>query len=171
MGDAQFLPHRHEGQVLMKSTRRRRAFTLIEIAAVVAIIALLTAMAIPRLERSIVRQRVEAAGRRVAADLNYARERAVHTSTAVKVLVNADARAYTLAGLSRTDRSDQAYAVDLTEPPYVIETVEVSFDGGAVVTFNGFGHPSSGGTIRLKAGAQTETVTLDAMTGIATVGE
>lgn len=56
---------------------RRRAFTLLELLVVVAIIVLLSAVALPRLLSMTPLQRVQAAARELASDLRWARQVAV----------------------------------------------------------------------------------------------
>src|SRR2546423_11308670 len=79
----------------------RRAFSLIEMVLVLAILAMVSAIAVPRYAGSIARYRAETAARRVAADLALA---AAHAADAGKPqLVVFVARSYQMPGMPHLD--------------------------------------------------------------------
>jgi prepilin-type N-terminal cleavage/methylation domain-containing protein len=56
------------------------------------------------------------------------------------------------------------------DSPYEINTVTVNFGSGAQsVSFNGYGIPTSGGTVVITANGHSATITLEAVTGEVTI--
>lgn len=155
----------------MTPAQRHPAFSLIEVIFVVAIVAVLAAMAMPRISSATFRYRADAAAQRVAGDLNLARKRASHGSTAQKVIFNVDADSYRLPGWSDPDHPAAEYAVSLAGDPYCATIVSADFGGALEVTFDGYGVPDSAGTIVVQAGTYRRTISVDADTGRATVRE
>lgn len=138
---------------------------------VLSILGVLSAIAVPRFQRSIGKQRADAAANRIAADLRYARKIARQKSAAQAVaFVRATGNdTYGMAGVAGLDNPASAYRVSLSGEPYYAALTSVSFGGLATVTFDGFGVPSSGGTVVLRVGEFTRTVTVDGTTGEAVV--
>jgi prepilin-type N-terminal cleavage/methylation domain-containing protein len=146
-------------------------FSLIELVMVVAIVAILAAMAVPRFANSLAHRRVEAAARRIVADLALAQRRAVAASASQKVSFDVVANGYLLDGVQHLDHPDAKYFVALSDDPYGATLVKV--DLGATdseeIVFDGYGVPDSGGTIVVEAGGNQKTVAVDPDTGQATV--
>jgi len=149
--------------------RARRAFTLLELLMVLAIMAAVAAMAAPRYGRAMARYRVEAAARRVQADLAYARQRARATSQTVTITFDAAAETYSIAGMIDPDRKAGTYTVTLTQSPYLSVITSADFAGFPSAAFNGFGAPKNGGDVKLASGNYSKTVHLDGATGEATI--
>ena len=63
-----------------------------------------------------------------------------------------------------------AYAVSLSADPYAATVASAAFGGAASVTFDRYGQPAAGGTVVVAVGTVQRTVTLDATSGLATVG-
>lgn len=131
----------------------------------ISIVAIISAMAIPRFGNSLVRQRAAAAARRVQADLSLARRVAQSRSSAVTVAFSG--AGYSISGLADRNRTASAYAVDLTAEPYRATAVRASFGGAAQVTFDVFGMPSAGGTVQVEVADIDQSVTVDAGSGLA----
>jgi len=148
--------------------RASRAFTLVEMVIVVLIIGILTASAAPRMAGAIRTSRLDAACRRITADLAWARQSAINKSTAQTVQFTPASGSYTLALAADLDRPAAAYVVTLTSAPYSCTLVSATLGADTNVVFDRFGRPDSGGTIVVGAGSSTKTVTLDANTGLAT---
>ena len=143
----------------------RHAFSYLELMLVVAIMGIFAAIAIPRYANSIVRYRAGAAAQRVEADLVLARERARLTSQNVTVAFDPVNETVSIPLLAGLNHRAVAYLTDLTEEPYVANIVSAVFNDMQEVTFNGFGIPDNGGTVKVCAGDVTMMITLDANTG------
>jgi len=82
---------------------RPRAFSLIEVVLVLSLLAVVAAIAIPRYAASLSHYRLDAAARRVAADLALARQRAKTTGTSQPVAFAVAANSYSLPGVTPLD--------------------------------------------------------------------
>jgi prepilin-type N-terminal cleavage/methylation domain-containing protein len=138
-----------------------RGFTLLELIMVIMVISLLASLALPRFASSQARHRAEAGARRVSTDLELAQRHARTTSTSVTVTFDTANEDYLLAGVPDPERPGQDYRVYLERDPYQIDIVAVDFDGGASVTFDGYGLPDNPGAVLLRAGE------FDARVGVA----
>lgn len=145
----------------------RHALTMIELVIVIAIIGLVSAMAIPRFANSAAQRRLDMAARRVAADLEQARYLAVHGSSGCSVTFSG--HAYTLDGASDPDHSQRTGTVNLADAPYRVQVLSADFGGDETVTFDRFGRPDSGGQVVLRLGTRTRTISMDAVLGGTTI--
>jgi prepilin-type N-terminal cleavage/methylation domain-containing protein len=144
--------------------RGRAGFSFIELAMVVLVIGIFAAVAVPAFLDSLIFHRVESAARRVKADLELARQTARATSTTQTVAFVGST--YTVGpGVVDLDNPSEAYVVDLSLPPFELDTVTVDFAGTASTAFDGYAQPASGGTVVLSAKDHHCTVTLDGATG------
>jgi prepilin-type N-terminal cleavage/methylation domain-containing protein len=144
------------------------AFTIVELVIVLLIMSVLAAAATPVFVNSLLFHRVESAARRVKADLELARRTARLTST--KQTLTVIGLKYTITpDVVNLDRPDQPYTVDFSTEPYRLDILAANFNSLTQVDFDGYGAPSSGGTIILQARNHQCTVTLDGATGQVTI--
>jgi prepilin-type N-terminal cleavage/methylation domain-containing protein len=146
-----------------------RAFTLLELVAVLLVLAIVGAMAAPRFAEASGRQRVDAAARRIAADLALARRQARTAGAAQSVTFTPALNDYELAALQSLENSKDPYIVELDRAPYDATLYSADFGGKVEVTFDGYGVPDSGGTVEVRVGPFSRTVTLDIDSGEASI--
>jgi Tfp pilus assembly protein FimT len=146
----------------------RSAFTGIELIITVLIIGILTATAAPRVANALRLSRLDAATRRIQADLAWARQSAISRSATQVVQFSTANGSYTVAGRSDLDRASNAHVVLLVEPPYKCTINSATLGADATIIFDRYGQPDSGGTIVVGSGGLTRTVTVNATTGAPT---
>jgi type II secretory pathway pseudopilin PulG len=153
-----------------RSPSRRRGFSYAEIAIVALILGIMAAAAVPKYADALVRMRLDAAARRIAADLAtaQAQARAGSARQTIAFTVPPAGICYQIVGMKDPDRPASTYTVNLAEPPYQITLNSVDLGGDATLIYNGYGIPDSGGTIVIQAGQYTKRITIDPDTGIAT---
>jgi type II secretory pathway pseudopilin PulG len=157
-------------------TARRRtvaSFSLLELVMVLAIVAVMAAVAIPRMSSSTVRYRAEVAAHRLAADLAWAQRHAMAKSASQEVYFDLLSDAYWLYGIESLNRDYGDTWVKLGEAPYHARIVsafgKTVAHSGTSLFFDGYGQPDVSGDVIIAAGDEQRTVTVDADTGKATV--
>ena len=146
-----------------------RGFSLAEVACVLVIIGILSAIAVPRFSNSIALQHVDAAARRVRADLSLARRHAKIATTSQTVSFDSAMNSYRLVGMADPDHPAAEYKVELSEEPYNATIVSANFDGDEEIIFDGWGVPDSGGSVIVQVGSHQKTIDVDPDTGQASV--
>ena len=104
-----------------------------------------------------------------AADLRQAQTYATTTSASCKATFYAATEKYTLTGVASLDGAPGDYEVVLTADPYEAKIVSADFGGSGEITFDGWGVPSSGGTVVVSVGTEQRTIALDGETGQVTI--
>lgn len=132
---------------------------------VLGIISVIAAIAVPRYGNAASRYAAEAAAKRIAADLDQARELAKAASASYTVNFQTATASYDFEPIGVLSTDPAAQVVRLDREPYVVNIASVSFGGDATVVFNGYGVPDSGGTVQIKRGTREYLVTLSATTG------
>ena len=145
--------------------RTGRAFSLLELLTVLAIMVVVTAIATPRFAESGLDYRLNSAARRVLADLGQAQAAARAASTARTVTFDQAGRSYSIASLRQLDGTSTGYTVNLASDPFRIDTLSADFSGAKSVTFDGFGQPGSAGTITLTLRGRTRAIKVAAGSG------
>jgi hypothetical protein len=100
------------------------------------------------------------------ADLALARENARASGTGQTVTFRVGDGAYDLPGVAAFARASQSYTVSLAQSD--VSLVSAKFGADAILRFNGFGIPDSDGSVVLRAGGWTRTITVDPTSGRAT---
>ena len=157
---------------MLKAVRINRsptAYSLIELVLVLAIMAIVTALAVPRYNRSVWRSRADAAAKRIASDLELAQSRAYSRNSDQSAVFSVSTNSYQLAGIADLDHPNQPYTVRLADPPYFAVLKSVNFAGSNTASFNGYGQPTNPGTIIIAAGVEQRTITVDLSSGQATI--
>ncbi len=146
-------------------------FSLLELAVVVSIIAILAAIAIPRYAAAIVQERLDATARRIVLDLTFAQRQARMSSASRSVAFTAANHSYTLTGIADPDHPGNTYTVNLSKPPYEATIMSASFGSGTQITFDGYGLPLNGvgGSVVIQVGSRIKTVTIDGASGAVSV--
>lgn len=155
------------------NVKPRKAFTLVEVLVVVAILAIAGAMIVPYVLDTGDFQAVSAA-RLIACDLQYAQNAAITFQTPVTVTFDVSGNSYTLSNASGAlihPMTKAAYATDFgaTDGFGRLGIVSAAFGGSAAVTFDELGTPDSPGAITLQAGPYSYEVSVAAATGRITV--
>lgn len=154
----------------------RRGFTLIELAMVIAISAILAVVAYPTL-RDLGNFGLAAAARGLVADIHFVKNRAVSTHAICGVAFSPAGDSYTLfSGTPATPlqhplRPGQDYRVNLGAQG--VDLVVASFGGGTQLRFDALGQPLDAsdqpflaqGRAVLARGGANDTVKVDAFTG------
>ena len=144
------------------ASTRRRGFTLLEMIMVCIIMAIVTTIAAPRYANLVANQRLDAATRRVQADLSLASRTAKYSSIARKVSFAVASDSYAISGLEDPNRTGQAYVVHLSDEPYGATVVSATFGGDSEVIYDGYGVPDSAGSVVVRVGGYQRTITIAA---------
>ena len=146
-----------------------RAFTLVELIIVLTVVGVLAGIAVPRYGNFLTNHRIDAAATRIAVDLALAQRQARMTGTSQNVKFNTSRNNYRLANFADPDHAGVAYEIDLWDEPYQAAIISADFDGDAILVFDAYGAPDSGGTILIQTGNRQITISVDAITGKASV--
>jgi len=154
---------------------KKRAVTLFELTVVVIIIGALSAVTVPVFSGSIVRRRIEGAARRVAADLTLARKRAMQTDSTQTVIFDKARNYYYIQNMPNPLKPTGAHVCKLQDEPYGVRIAFAEFvsatddPGDAQVVFDIYGQPDSGGWVVLESGDYRWWVSLDELSGKASI--
>lgn len=148
--------------------RTRGGTSLLEMVLVIVIIAILAAIAAPRYAGSVGRYRAEMTARRIVADLSLARKSARAAGAARTVTFTPASNEYRIPDVGSLKNSSADHVVQLADA-YSASLVSANFGGDAVVVFDAYGVPDSGGQVVVQAGSFQKTVVLNADSGKAKV--
>lgn len=155
----------HRTRALHVHARAWRGFSLIELILVVAIMVIVSAIAVPRYASAVALSRADSAARKIATDLAYARSLAMTSSKPQAVVFSVATGTYQLSGQLDPVRRTMAYQVDVSAEPYKSKLVSATFGSTATVTFSIYGLPDNAGTVVVGSGSVQRTITLDDTTG------
>lgn len=141
--------------------RRRGGFSFVELVIAVLVFGILATVAAPRWVKSIGQYRVAAAAKQVALDLRLAAARADAKSQPILVEFFPSTHEYRVQGVADPDHPNTEYRVKLKEL-HGATLASVNFNNQATVTFNGYGVPSSSGSVTLQSGEGQAVVVVDA---------
>lgn len=146
-----------------------RAFTLFELIVVLSILAILASVAAPKYASAVARYKLDAAARRVAADIERSRTlaRASGANWTIRFVPTSDS--YSIVGLVVGSSRGSDYTVRLGDPPYSIKLQSADFGGSKDLQFGGFGSPATGGTVVLKGGSDTRSIVIDSNSGAVSI--
>jgi prepilin-type N-terminal cleavage/methylation domain-containing protein len=144
---------------------RRRGFSLVELTLTAVIVGLVAAVAVPRYAASLHNARLDAAARRLVADFAHARQHALATSATVRLEFDLTHHTLTSPDLPALNDPAAAFVTDYAADPYAVRFTAAAFDAAPTCAFDGYGRPEAGGSVTLRSGGDSITVTLDAETG------
>lgn len=154
-----FLPHNP------RPANTTSAFTLIELIMVLAILTIIAGVVAPKYASAVSRYRLDAAARRVAADIQYAQALARASGSTQIINFLPSNNSYSIPSIQAGTTKGAVYSVRLDKPPYSVTLESASFAGSTDLQFGGFGFPADGGTVRVRAGADYKTLSIDVATG------
>lgn len=131
------------------------------------ILAAVGAMAVPRMQNSIQRTRVESAAVRLTNDLEHSRSLARTSGAAQRIVfsVVGSTSFYTLLDAESLRVSSDPFTVELSGEPYHVSIDTVDFGGDSTIVFSGYGLPDTGGELLLSAGGHQATVVVEHPSG------
>ena len=156
---------------------RNRGFTLIELVAVIVIIAIAAMLAIPMFSSAAGIQ-IRAAADMMAADIEYAKSMAISRQKTYTVIFDESAESYRIqdeSGIISHPVTHKDYVVNFKTDSRVnnVNIVDADFASSEQVSFNYLGSPDpdNGGSVTLSADAETIMVTVEAVTGYVSISQ
>ena len=146
--------------------------TYVDLTLTSIILGILAAVASPKFSDALAYNQADSAIRRIEADLNYVRGQARFSNAPCTISFTASPPSFTTTGVPHTNNSNAAYAVEFAKLGYNI-SLTANFNTTTSVTYSYIGMPSAGsplvpltaGTITVKSGKWTRTLTVDPNTG------
>lgn len=139
-----------------------------ELAVVLLIMGIAAAVAVPSFYSSLQYHELETAARRLVFDLEQARHVA-RVRSEMQTLTFDTPKHYVLSsGVQSLKSTGEVYRVDLSESPYELDAVTLNLGGATAVSFDGYGNSTTSGTIILRRGNATRTLTLNGLAGTTT---
>jgi len=162
-----------------------KAFTIIEILIVVALLAIAGMMVVPMMSSAASIQ-IDSAANMIAADLEYAKSMAISRGQNFSVVFDAAAEAYQIKDqtgsvIPHPVKKGFNYTVNFQSDSRLnkVKILSADFDGTDTVTFDYLGSPYNGkspptalnsGVISLQAAGVTKTIRVEPVTGYISIG-
>lgn len=167
---------------IFHTMRTRSAFSLVELIVVVAILAIVAALVIPKIGSAGDSQAI-AAATILKSDLEVTRSLALTTQQTHSLVFSSDRQSYKVVAnytggdyaaataVAHPVLAQQSFTVTLASKNGMsgVTVVSASFGGAAYVTFSSQGEPSSAGTVTLRSGSTQMQVSIEVLTGTVTV--
>jgi prepilin-type N-terminal cleavage/methylation domain-containing protein len=148
--------------------RARRGFSLAELVVVMAIIATLAAVTVPRFASAGSSYKARGAAERIADSIRDAASTARARSSTVRVRLSPAGDSFNAAVLSPLE---YIALYSTTERPFGADATEARFaDSSGRLEIDGFGNFSTSAIFALRVGDETRTVMVDAGAGTVTTG-
>jgi prepilin-type N-terminal cleavage/methylation domain-containing protein len=157
---------------------KREGFSFVELVLVMAIIAIVAGIAIPRYAHAIASYRAATAAHRVVSDIYLAQSSARGTSSSAQVVFSPGPNGgYTMAGVKDLETGADTYTVSLAVEPYLAQMVSATTNsstkgtksavaGQSVrLTFDGYGVGDADLTVVIQSGSEQRTVRFDRAAG------
>jgi type II secretory pathway pseudopilin PulG len=162
------------GEPAVTNVQLRAGYSYIELMVVLLICSILGAAAVPQYTNALFQFRVDAASKRIAADIAFAQRQALLRSSNQSIVFtpangSGTPNSYSMPTVQYVDFAAAGAVVRIDQAPYQATIASASFGAGATLSFDRYGTPSSGGTVVVQASGYSKTVTVNADTGKATV--
>jgi len=162
-----------------------KAFTIIEILIVVALLAIAAMMAVPMMSSAASIQ-IDSAANMIAADLEYAKSMAISRGQKFSVVFDKTTETYQIkdqdgAVIPHPVKKGFSYVIDFRNDRRLnrVDIVDANFDGTNEVKFDYLGSPYNGnapptplnsGVVSLQAAGATKTIRVEPVTGYISIG-
>jgi MSHA pilin protein MshC len=148
--------------------------SLIELVVVVLLLAIVSAIAVPRFANTLNSTSVKTAAQRIARDIALVRSWARVTSQSQSITFDTAHNTYTMTGVPDPNHSTGSNTVALSDGTLKSTLTSANFGSGSTtLTFNGFGVPmgvpTAGGTVVVSSGSTSNTITVDSISGVVTI--
>lgn len=144
--------------------RPAAGYTLVELLVVLAILGLITAIALPMFTGVLPGAELKSAARNLGADMRYARSRAIAGNREVTLSVDLVARRYAISGEARERSLPEELTIDVLTARSELEGGDALRPRRASIRFFPDGS-STGGRVSLSRGGRTYHVGVDWLTG------
>ncbi|MCC6428346.1 MAG: hypothetical protein IT435_16185 [Phycisphaerales bacterium] len=137
-----------------------RAFTVVELVIIMAIVAVFASLAVPRVSGLLCRQRVMQAGHRISADIQRVSASARSTSRPWTFAFTKSSSTYVVTGQDASGKGI-TWTVVLTDEPLAATVTDVTLGVDAKLIANGYGTLDRSGSVTLQCGKYTCVVKVD----------